>query len=346
MVAVLSTAFRQATIQECRKHDRRTNESMKRASLFSLAFLLTVLSPGLPAQDYPARPIRVLVASGTGGGLDFVARLIAPRLGEYLGQSVVVDNRPGASGSIAVELTVNAAPDGYTLVFMSATSLVHSMLVKVPYDILRDLTPVSQVAAGPYVLLVNPALPVKSVAELIAYTKANPGKLNYASTGNGSLIHLATELLRSMTGTDMVHVPFKGTVPAIQSVLAGDTIVAFGTIPGVVPHAKVDKLALLGTSFAKRFPPIPDVPPIADQLPGFDMGFYTALWVPANTPREVVERLHAELTKAFAQPRVKEVFAASAAEQGNMTPAQLRDYMQSEVKAWGEVVRAIGLKAD
>jgi len=320
---------------------------MKRASLFSLAFLLTVLSPGLPAQDYPARPIRVLVASGTGGGLDFVARLIAPRLGEYLGQSVVVDNRPGASGSIAVELTVNAAPDGYTLVFMSATSLVHSMLVKVPYDILRDLTPVSQVAAGPYVLLVNPALPVKSVAELIAYTKANPGKLNYASTGNGSLIHLATELLRTMTGTDMVHVPFKGMGAAYPEMLAGRVQMTLVILASGFPLMRAQRLRALAVTSAVRAKSAPEIPTMIEAgIPGFVVTQWHAMLAPRGVQQAVVERLYREIVRTLNQPDIASRLATDGTDAIGSTPRELAVHLKSEREKWGRAIKQSGIKVE
>ena len=318
-------------------------------AVLSAALLATALAAATAlAQPYPARPIRVIAPWPPGGVTDVLTRAVAQAMSESMGQPLVVENRPGAGGTIGMALVAKAPADGYTVAASDVpTHAISATLYgKLSYDVLKDFDTVGVVGGSPMVLATNRSFNVKAFPEFVQLVMANPGKYSYASSGNGSLTHLAMERLKREAGIDMVHVPFKGTVPAIQSVLAGDTIVAFGTIPGVVPHAKADKLAILGASFARRFAQIPDVPPIADHLPAFDLGFYTAMWVPANTPQEIVDRLNRELTNAFAQPRVKEVFAASAAEQGSMTPAQLRDYMQSEVKAWGEVVRAIGLKVD
>jgi len=318
-------------------------------AVLSAALLATALAAATAfAQPYPAKPIRVVVPWPPGGVTDVLTRAVAQAMSESIGQQLVIENRPGAGGTIGMALVAKAPADGYTVAASDVPThaISATLYEKLPYDVLKDFDTVGVVGGSPMVLATNRSFNVKTFPEFVQLVKANPGKYSYASSGNGSLTHLAMERLKREAGVDMIHVPFKGTVPAIQSVLASDTIVAFGTIPGVVPHAKADKLALLGASFAKRFAQLPDVPPIADYLPGFDLGFYTALWVPANTPGEVVERLHAELTKAFARPRVREVFAASAAEPGNMTPAQLRDYMHSEVKAWGEIVHALGLKVD
>jgi tripartite-type tricarboxylate transporter receptor subunit TctC len=195
------------------------------------------------------------------------------------------------------------------------------------------------------VLVTQPSLNARSLAEFIRLVKAKPG-MSYGSSGNGAITHLAIERMKQETGMDLQHVPFKGTVGAVASVLGGDTVLAFGTIPGTVPHAKAGKLVLLGSSFAKRFSQIPDVPPVSDTLPGFDMGFYTALFAPPGTPRELVQRIYAVTGKAFTNPKLKEIYAASAAEPGTMSPAELKAYMAAEVKSWGEVVRKVGLKID
>jgi tripartite-type tricarboxylate transporter receptor subunit TctC len=202
------------------------------------------------------------------------------------------------------------------------------------------------IAGSPMVLVTSPSLNARTLPEFIKLARASPAKMSYGSSGNGSITHLAMERLKRDAGMDLVHVPYKGTVPAIASVLSGDTALAFGTIPGVVPHAKAGKLVLLGASFGKRFSQIQEVPAIAETIPGYDMGFYTALFAPAKTPKEVIDKVSSEVTKALAQPRVREIFANSAAEPGTMTPAELKQYLAAEVKAWGDVVRSVGLKVD
>jgi tripartite-type tricarboxylate transporter receptor subunit TctC len=277
-----------------------------------------------------------------------MARIVMEQVGKQLGQTFVIENRPGAGGTIGMGLAAKAAPDGYTIVTSDVPShaISASLYARLPYDVVGDFEPVGMVAGSPMVLAASPSFDVKTFPDFVRLVKASPGKYSYGSSGNGSITHLAIERMKRELNLDVVHVPYKGTIPALQAVLAGDAIVAFGTIPGVLPHAKAGKLVMIGNSFARRFGQIPEVPPIADYDPGFDMGFYTAMWAPARTPRGIVNRLNDELSKAFAQQKVKEVFAASAAEPGNMTPSQLQAYMAKEVKAWGEVVRAVGLKVD
>jgi len=317
---------------------------------FRQALLLVALLAPLAAlaQAYPAKPIKLIVPWPPGGVTDVLSRAVAQAMGDSLGQQLVIENHPGAGGTIGMGIASKAAGDGYTIVTSDVPShaISATLYKKLPYDVQKDFEPVGMVAGSPMVLATNPAFNARTFPEFVKLVKANPGKFTYGSSGNGSITHLAMERMKRELGLDMVHVPYKGTIPAIQSVLAADGIVAFGTIPGVLPHAKAGKLVMLGNSFAKRFGQIPDVPPIADYDPGFDMGFYTAMWAPAKTPKPVIDKLSAELAKAFAQERVKTVFSASAAEPGNMDPEQLRAYMAKEVKAWGEIVKAVGLTID
>lgn len=318
-----------------------------KAYVHVLAFLFWLCAGTALAQSYPAKPVRVVVPWPPAGVTDVITRAIAQAMSESTGQQFVVENRPGAGGTLGLAPVAKSAPDGYTLVASDVPShaISATLYAKLPYDVLNDFEPIAMLAGSPMVLITQPSLGVRSLAEFIKYAKANPGK-SYGSSGNGAITHLAIERLKREAGIDLVHVPYKGTVPAIASVLSGDTVLAFGTIPGVVSHAKAGKLTMLGASFGKRFSQIPDVPAIAETLPGYDMGFYTALFAPAKTPPEVIEKLAAEYRKAAAQPRVKEIFAHSAAEPGTMTPAELKRYMASEVKAWGEIVRSVGLKVD
>jgi tripartite-type tricarboxylate transporter receptor subunit TctC len=300
------------------------------------------------AQPFPSKPVRIMVPWPPGGVTDVLTRAMAAQMAESMGQQVVVENRPGAGGTLGMAALAKSAPDGYTLAASDVPShaISATLYPKLAYDVLRDFEPVAMIAGSPMVLATHPGLGVKDLAGFLQAARARPGQLSYASSGNGSITHLAMERLKRVARIDLVHVPYKGTVPAIASVLSSDTALAFGTIPGVAPHAKAGKLVLLGVSFPRRFPPLPDVPPIADAVPGFDMGFYTALFAPARTPREVIERLHAEAAKALEHPRTREVFAASAAEPGRMRPAELRTYIAAEVKDWGEVVRELNLRVD
>jgi tripartite-type tricarboxylate transporter receptor subunit TctC len=282
------------------------------------------------------------------GVTDVLTRALAQAMSESTGQQFVVENRPGAGGTLGLAPVAKSAPDGYTLVASDVPShaISATLYARLPYDVLNDFEPIAMIAGSPMVLVTSPALSAQTLSDFVKIAKTNPGKLSYGSSGNGSITHLAMERLKQMAGIELVHVPYKGTVPAITSVLSGDTALAFGTIPGVVPHARGGKLVLLGASFGKRFSQIPEVPAIAETIPGYDMGFYTALFAPAKTPREVIEKLSSEVAKAQNQPKVREIFAASAAEPGAMTPAQLKQYLANEVRAWGEVVRAVGLKID
>jgi len=313
------------------------------AFLIAVCFWIGIAS----AQSYPAKPVRVVVPWPPAGVTDVLTRTLVQAMSESTGQQFVVENRPGAGGTVGLAPVAKSAPDGYTLVASDVPShaISATLYAKLPYDVLGDFEPIAMIAGSPMVLVTGPGVGARTLPDFIAFAKANPGR-SYGSSGNGSITHLAIERLKREAGINLVHVPYKGTVPAIASVLSGDTVLAFGTIPGVVPHAKAGKLVLLGASFGKRFSQIPEVPAIAETLPGYDMGFYTALFAPAKTPPEIIARISSEVAKALAQPKVREIFANSAAEPGAMTPAQLKQYLAAEVKAWGEVVRSVGLKID
>ena len=315
-----------------------------------LAFLLAAAAPAAAhAQGgWPAKPVRIVVAYPPGGGIDVMSRQIAEKLTAAWSQPVVVENRPGANTIVATDAVAKSGADGYTVLMTTdATFSINPHLyAKLPFDTQKDFIPVTMLVLLQQLLVANASLSFNNLDELIKAAKARPGSINYASYGSGSQPHLSGEMLKYKAGIDLVHVPYKGTVPAIASVLSGDTALAFGTIPGVVPHAKAGKLVLLGASFGKRFSQIQEVPAIAETIPGYDMGFYTALFAPAKTPKEIVDKLHQEVVKAHAQPKVKEIFANSAAEPGTMTPAELKQYLAAEVKAWGDVVRSVGLKID
>jgi tripartite-type tricarboxylate transporter receptor subunit TctC len=321
---------------------------MNRAVHATLFALVSAFAGAALAQPYPSKPVRMVVPWPPGGVSDVLARAVAQQMAEPLGQQVVVENRPGAGGTIGVAAVAKSAPDGYTLVMTDVPShaISASLYSKLPYDPARDLEPIAMAAGSPMVLATHPGMNAKSLAEFLQVLRASPGKYSYASSGNGSVTHLAIERLKLMARIDAAHIPFKGTVPAIQSVLAGDTVMAFGTIPGVAPHAKAGRLVLLGVSFPRRFSQLPEVAPIGEQVAGFDMGFYTALFAPAKTPKEIIDRLHAATTKALAHPKTREIYAASAAEPGTMSSAELQAYVAREIKDWAEVVRATGLKID
>ncbi len=324
---------------------------MKLIRIVAAAVLGTILSAvalNVAAQSYPNKPIRVVIPWPIGGITDVITRAVALHLSDAFGQQVIVDNRPGAGGTLGAGLVAKAAPDGYTLLMhdVASHSISANLYKKLPYDILKDFEPVTLVAGSPMLLVVNPTLNVRTLAELIALAKSKPGQLNYASSGIGAINHLAVERLQRMVGIQFAHIPFKGSIQAATSVIAGDTAISFSTIPAAVPQVKAGKLVLIATSFAKRTGQFGDVPTVAETVGEFDHGFYSAMWAPPGTPREIVERLHAEIMRAVEQAKVKEILTLNGAEPGRMTPTQFGHYVASEARIWGEVIRAAGIKPE
>jgi tripartite-type tricarboxylate transporter receptor subunit TctC len=315
-----------------------------------IGMVVFALAAALPvrAQTYPDKPIRVVIPWPAGGITDVVMRGVALRLADVLGQQIVIDNRAGAGGTLGAALVAKAQPDGYTLLLndLGGHCSAPTLYTKLAYDTVKDFAPIALVAGSPMVLVANPSHNVRTLPQLIELAKARPGQLNYASSGNGAITHLGAVRLMRMAGIEMAHVPFKGSIPATSSVIAGETAVAFSTIPAAVPQAKAGRLTLLAVSFQKRSPQLPDVPTIAETVGDFDLGLYSGLFAPAGTPRAIIARLHAEVTAALEQQKVKEILAANSAEPGRMTPAQFGDYVAREIKVWGEVVRAAGIKID
>jgi tripartite-type tricarboxylate transporter receptor subunit TctC len=292
-------------------------------------------------SDYPTRPIRMIVSSGAGGGLDFVARQAAAPLGEALGQHVVVDNRAGASGSIAAELASQAAPDGYTLMVLSASLVVYGIVNKTRYDLFRDFAPVTQIAASPYFLTVHPSVPAKTVAELIAYAKANPGKLNFASTGPASLAHLAGELFATTTGTQLVHIPYKGVGAAMTDMLSGRIHLSFlsgGSIFGQVRAQKLRALAVASTTRAKAAPDLPTM--IESGVPGYAVTQWHGLVAPRGTPQAIIDRLQQEIAKAVQRPDVAARFAQDGTEGIGSSPRAFGEHLKSEASQWARAAKA------
>ena len=320
----------------------------------SIAVIASIALAGLAcaapscAQSYPDKPVRVVVPWPAGGITDVITRAIGQRLTEVFGQQIVVDNRAGAGGTLGAALVAKATPDGYTLLMndLGGHCSAPSLYSKLPYDATRDFAPVMLAAGSPMVLVANPSHNVRTLPQLIELAKAKPGQLNYASSGNGAITHLGMVRLMRMAGIELAHVPFKGSIPATSSVIAGETAVAFSTIPAAVPQAKAGRLNLLAVSFSKRSPQLPDVPTIAETVGEFDLGLYSGLWAPAGTPRAIIDRLHAEFTAAMEQPRVREILAVNSAQPGRMSPAQFGDYVARETRVWGEVVRAAGIGID
>lgn len=315
-----------------------------------LAAALLVAAPHGAAQSavaYPTKPVRLIVASGAGGGLDFVARQIAVPLSESLGQTVVVDNRAGASGSIAAEVSSQAAPDGYTLMFLSASLVVYGIVNKTRYDLDRDFAPVTQAAAAPYMLTVHPGLPVNTVKELIAYAKANPAKLNYASTGNASLAHLAGELFAITTGTQLVHIPYKGVGAGLTDMLSGRVQMSFlsaGSVYAQVRTQKLKAIAIASTTRAKMAPDLPTM--IESGVPGFVVTQWHGMLAPRGTPRPVIERLHREIVKAVQRPEVAARLALDGTEGIASSPQEFTAHLRSEREQWAKVVKQANIRGD
>ena len=311
-------------------------------SCFTLAMALA------NAQSYPAKPVRVIVPFPPGAGADITTRLFAPRLSEALGQAVVVENRAGAAGNIGAEVVARAAPDGYTLLTAPASIAISQTLYKkLSFDLLRDFQAVSMLAQVPFVLVVHPSLPVKSVKDLITLAKARPGQLNYASTGNGSSPHLTAEMLKMQARIDAVHVPYKGTPLAVTDLLTGQVSFMFANALSMLPHVNSGRLRALGVTSAKRNAATPQLPTMTESgLPGFESGTWFAVLAPAGTPREVVARLSAEIGKLTQHPDIREKLAAQGAEALTMTPGETAAYIKSEVAKWGKVVEASGAKVE
>ena len=313
------------------------------------AIALAILSASAFAQGYPTKPIRLVVGFTPGGVSDVLARAMSAKLSQNLGQQVVVDNRPGAGTTIASELIAKSAPDGYTLYFCDATThaINASLYTKLPYDSVRDFSFISLVASTPLLLVVNPALPAKTVPELIALAKSRAGQLNYASSGNGTIVHLAGETFKSMAGVDLLHVPYKGSAPATVAVIAGDVAFIFSTMPAALPHVKSGKLRALAVTTPARVGAVQDIPTVAESgLPAFDLTLYSGVIGPAGMPREIVERMNGELAKVVNSPEIREFFATQGATPMASSPEQFAEHMRADIVKLGKAVKASGAKAD
>lgn len=296
------------------------------------------------AQSYPDRPIRLIVAAGVGGGLDFVGRLIAPYLAESLGQTVVIDNRPGATGTIAAETTARSGPDGHTLLLMSASLIVYGAVSKTSYDILADFAPVSQLTGAPYILIVHPTVPAKTTSELVAYAKANPRKLNYFSTGNASFVHLVTELFQNSAGIELVHIPYKGLGAAWPDLLSARIHVGFATPAFAMPQLRSQALRPLAITSTKRVGALPEVPTMAEAgVPGFVVTQWEGVVATGRTPQPVVERLHREIVKALRQPDVSSRLEKEAIDVVGSSPREFGAHLKAEHERWSAVIKKAGL---
>jgi tripartite-type tricarboxylate transporter receptor subunit TctC len=318
---------------------------MKPAKLLMFA-VLCAAAAGAWAQAYPSKPIHIIVGFPPGGGNDIIARLIGAKMQDSWGQSVVIDNKPGANSIIAAEFVAKSAPDGYTLLVnatggMSVNPVIYS---KLPYDSLRDFVPISMVGSFPLVLVVNPSVPANSVRELVAYLKANPGKLNYSS--GSTAFQVASEMFKQMTGTDIKHIPYKGSVQSISAVMAGDVQMTIVDTPPLVPQIKSGRVRALAVTSAKRSASLPDVPALAETVPGYEMALWIGVFAPAGTPQDVAAKLNAEVVRIVNLPDIREKLAGMGVEPLGNTSEQMAEWIRREIVRYGPVVKAAGIKAE
>jgi tripartite-type tricarboxylate transporter receptor subunit TctC len=314
-----------------------------------IALLLGTLATGAAAQGtYPQRPVRLIVPLAAGGGMDTITRALAARLTESMGQTVVIDNRGGGGGTVGAELAASAPPDGYTLLMMSATAVIRPLMYEnTRYDIARDFVAISQVTSQPYVLTVNPAVPAKSLQDLISFAKTNPGKLNYASAGQGSIIHLTSELFNRVAGVKTVHVPYKGIGAAYPDILANNVQMVFASIVSVLPHLKGQRLRAVAVTGPSRSKSLPEVPTANEAgAKGFVVTNWYGLVAPARTPQPIVERLNRDVMKVVHDPELAQRYAADGAEGVGSTPQQFAAHIKAEHDKWAKLIKETGIRGD
>jgi tripartite-type tricarboxylate transporter receptor subunit TctC len=325
---------------------------VRRGTGLTLALALGIASALLPssayAQTWPTKPVRLIVPFPAGGGTDAFARPLAAKLSQALGQQFYIDNRGGAGGTIGADILAKSPPDGYNfLVGAVHHAIAVSIYKKLPYDLEKDLMPVTLIAVVPNVVVLHPSVPIHSIKELIDYAKANPGKLNFGSAGNGTSHHLAAELFKTSTGTNILHVPYKGAGPAMTDLVAGQVNMMFDGMGSSAQQIRNGKLRPLAVTTAKRSPAFPDVPTMQEAgVPGYEVTTWYALWAPAGTPKEIVTRLQTEVAKAMSTPEIKDVWATQGADPGGNTPEQFQAFIKSEIAKWGKVVKDSGATID
>lgn len=324
---------------------------LKTSALLSVAAFASacaVMSQAAAQSGYPNRPIRLIVPAAPGGGTDFTARAIGQHLSESIGQTVIVDNRPGAAGNIGVEIAAKANPDGYTLVMpITSFPINPSLYSKLPFDTVKDFSPIVLASSAPLLIVVNPSVQAKSVSELIALAKAKPGQLNYANSGNGTTAHLAGELLKKMAGVSIVSVPYKGGGPAVLDLIAGRVQIYFSTIPAAINQVKAGKLRALAVSTTDRVGLIQDIPTVAESgLPGFEVVGWFGIFVPAGTPKPVIARLNRDINTALRAPDTQQRFAAHGLIPGGGSPEELGKFLRSEMTKWGKLIREVGIASN
>lgn len=327
-----------------------TNGKFARRTFFQLAAgaaTLPALSRIALAQAYPARPVRIVVGYAPGGGVDITARIIGQWLSERLGQSFIIENKPGAGSNIATEYVIRSPADGYTLQLIDTTGAINATLYdKLNFNFMRDMAPVAGILSVPNILLVHSSVPARSVPEFIAYAKANSGKVNVASAGTGTSPHLSCELFKMMAGVDIVHVPYRGMAPALNDLLGGQVQASFATASASIEYVKAGKLTALAVTTASRSLALPDVPSVAEFLPGYDAATWYGLGAPRNTPAEIVDTLNREVNAALADPKIRERLATLSGTTLPGSRASLAKFVADETEKWGRVIRTAGIKAE
>jgi tripartite-type tricarboxylate transporter receptor subunit TctC len=309
--------------------------------------ILPIFGRVAAAEVYPSRPVHLIVGFGPGGSPEIIARLVAQALSERLGQQFVVENRPGAGTTIATEAVVRASPDGYTLLLVTLPNITSTMLYDhLSFNFMSDIVPIASINLLPQVMVVNPSLPVKTVAEFIAYAKANPGKINMASTGSGNLSHLSIELFKIMTGVDIVHVPYRGAGPAQTDLFGGRVEGMFDTIPALIAPVRAARLRALAVTTAQRLAVLPDTPTVGDTVPGFEVNGLVGVGAPKGTPAEIVDRLNMDINAVVADPRLQARFADLGANVRTGSPAEFGTFLAAEAEKWGKVIRTANIKAE
>ena len=322
----------------------RTRFAVIGTALLSAGFAAGSAFAQRTVDKYPTKPIRLIVPFAPGGGTDIVARALAQKLTDAFGQSVVVDNRAGAAGTIGTETTVRATPDGYTMIMVSASYSTNAALFKLPYDPVNDISPIALIGESGFMVALHPSVPAKSIKELIALAKAKPDSLNFASTGTGGITHLATELFNMMAGTKMTHVPYKGTGAALTDLLGGQVQLIFGSMPSMVPQNKMGRLRGIAVTTAKRNNAVPELPTVAETVPGYEAILWYACWGPKNLPKEIVTRWNTEIAKAVNLPDMKLRMAGEGIDPAAGPPQQLRDVLRRDVPKWAKVVKEARVK--
>ncbi|MBK5204292.1 MAG: tripartite tricarboxylate transporter substrate binding protein [Polaromonas sp.] len=322
-------------------------KSFARTACAALAISTFSLASAI-AQDYPSKPVRIVVGYSAGGATDTMARLLAQRLSTQMNQQFIVANMAGANGNIAADHVARSTPDGLTLYMGAINNTINASLYdKLPFDFVKDFSPISRVATVPNILVVHPSVPVQNVKELIALAKAKPGKINFASSGTGSSIHMSGELFKLMANVDMVHIPYKGSAPAVSDLIGGQVQVMFDNAPSALPHVKGGNLRALAVTGATRSPALPDVPTMNEAgVPGFQVTSWFALFAPANTSKDIVQKLSSEVNKALKNPALQESLGKLGADPAGNTPEQLTEFVAAETAKWAKVVKASGAKVE